>query len=311
MVVGTTDGTPVHLADVATVADGGGEPDDYVMHYPRSGQAFPAVTLSIAKRKGTNAIDADAGRRAQGRNDARVPAAARPERLRHARLRRDRGPEVERAPVAHVPRHRLGLRTHLARARAPRIGGRADGDSRHAGAHAVRLLPLRLHAEPHHALRADLLDRHPGRRRDCRRREHRAARADGARRRVASRRLPCAPSTKSAIPTILATLDGDRRDSADGVRRRSDGSVHAADSRRRVRRDGVLAGRRVRRHAVGSGATAAALARPPRRARGSPDRALSPGHATAHRSSRRLVWRFSDWSPCCWSARRRSSRSAS
>jgi multidrug efflux pump subunit AcrB len=50
------DGTAVHLADVATVTDGGGEPDDYVMHYPRPGQAFPAVTLSIAKRKGTNAI---------------------------------------------------------------------------------------------------------------------------------------------------------------------------------------------------------------------------------------------------------------
>ena len=56
VVVGTTDGTPVHLADVASVADGGGEPDDYVMHYPGRGQAFPAVTLSIAKRKGTNAI---------------------------------------------------------------------------------------------------------------------------------------------------------------------------------------------------------------------------------------------------------------
>jgi multidrug efflux pump subunit AcrB len=56
VVVGTPDGTPVHLADVASVVDGGGEPDDYVMHYPGPGQAFPAVTLSIAKRKGTNAI---------------------------------------------------------------------------------------------------------------------------------------------------------------------------------------------------------------------------------------------------------------
>ena len=35
--------------------------------------------------------------------------------------------------------------------------------------------PLRLHAEPHHALRPDLLDRNPRRRRDRRRREHRAA----------------------------------------------------------------------------------------------------------------------------------------
>jgi multidrug efflux pump subunit AcrB len=57
VVIGTADNTPVRLADVATVSDGGGEPDDYVMHYPRSGQAFPAVTLSIAKRKGTNAIE--------------------------------------------------------------------------------------------------------------------------------------------------------------------------------------------------------------------------------------------------------------
>jgi len=56
VVVGTTNGTPVHLADVASVVDGGGEPADYVMHYPGPGQAFPAVTLSIAKRKGTNAI---------------------------------------------------------------------------------------------------------------------------------------------------------------------------------------------------------------------------------------------------------------
>ncbi len=56
VVVGVSGGTPVHLADVATVSDGGGEPDDYVMQYPRRGQAFPAVTLSIAKRTGTNAI---------------------------------------------------------------------------------------------------------------------------------------------------------------------------------------------------------------------------------------------------------------
>jgi multidrug efflux pump subunit AcrB len=56
VVVGSSNGTPVHLADVASVTDGGGEPDDYVMHYPGPGRAYPAVTLSIAKRKGTNAI---------------------------------------------------------------------------------------------------------------------------------------------------------------------------------------------------------------------------------------------------------------
>ncbi len=54
--IAASDRTPVRLSDVATIADGGGEPADYVMHYPRRGQAFPAVTLSIAKRHGTNAI---------------------------------------------------------------------------------------------------------------------------------------------------------------------------------------------------------------------------------------------------------------
>jgi multidrug efflux pump subunit AcrB len=57
VVVGTTGGTRVLLSDVARVSDGGGEPDDYVMYYPATGQAFPAVTVSIAKRKGTNAIE--------------------------------------------------------------------------------------------------------------------------------------------------------------------------------------------------------------------------------------------------------------
>jgi multidrug efflux pump subunit AcrB len=57
IVVADRNGAPVHLSDVATVTDGGGEPTDYVTHHPRQGQAFPAVTLSIAKRKGTNAIE--------------------------------------------------------------------------------------------------------------------------------------------------------------------------------------------------------------------------------------------------------------
>jgi multidrug efflux pump subunit AcrB len=57
VVVGASGGAPVHLGDVATIADGGGEPTDYVMHYPRRGRAYPAVTLSIAKRKGINAIE--------------------------------------------------------------------------------------------------------------------------------------------------------------------------------------------------------------------------------------------------------------
>jgi len=54
-VVGQADGAPIHLSDVASVTDGGGEPADYVQYHPKRGQSFPAVTLSIAKRKGVNA----------------------------------------------------------------------------------------------------------------------------------------------------------------------------------------------------------------------------------------------------------------
>jgi multidrug efflux pump subunit AcrB len=47
---------PVRLADVARVTDEGAEPSTYVAFHPRRGQSYPAVTLSIAKRTGTNAI---------------------------------------------------------------------------------------------------------------------------------------------------------------------------------------------------------------------------------------------------------------
>jgi multidrug efflux pump subunit AcrB len=60
VVVGTSNGVPVRLSDVATVTDGGAEPDSYVAQYPRPGESFPAVTLAVSKRKGTNAIDVTA-----------------------------------------------------------------------------------------------------------------------------------------------------------------------------------------------------------------------------------------------------------
>ncbi len=56
VVVGESGGAPVRLGDVARVEDGGAEPDAYVMQHPRQGEAFPAVTITIAKRPGTNAV---------------------------------------------------------------------------------------------------------------------------------------------------------------------------------------------------------------------------------------------------------------
>jgi multidrug efflux pump subunit AcrB len=66
VVVAARDGRPVHLADVARVEDGPEEPRDYVLFVPGpaarhkaiggDGRAQPAVTIAVAKRKGTNAV---------------------------------------------------------------------------------------------------------------------------------------------------------------------------------------------------------------------------------------------------------------
>jgi multidrug efflux pump subunit AcrB len=56
VVVGVADGKPVFVRDIAAVEDGGEEPSEYVQF--ASGNSFyPAVTLAVSKRKGTNAID--------------------------------------------------------------------------------------------------------------------------------------------------------------------------------------------------------------------------------------------------------------
>ena len=48
----------VFLRDIATIADDATEPADYVLHAAGAAGGFePAVTLSVAKRPGANAID--------------------------------------------------------------------------------------------------------------------------------------------------------------------------------------------------------------------------------------------------------------
>jgi multidrug efflux pump subunit AcrB len=59
VVAGVSDGRPVYLRDVATIVDGPEEPADHVFFGEGAGaggSVVPAVTLSVAKRKGTNAI---------------------------------------------------------------------------------------------------------------------------------------------------------------------------------------------------------------------------------------------------------------
>ena len=57
VVVGTAGGKAVFVGDVAEVTDGGEEPTEYVRSASAASRQFvPAVTISISKRKGTNAV---------------------------------------------------------------------------------------------------------------------------------------------------------------------------------------------------------------------------------------------------------------
>ncbi len=56
IVLGLHEGRPIYLRDIAAVEDGPAEPADYVLHGTVAG-AEAAVTLSIAKRPGANAVD--------------------------------------------------------------------------------------------------------------------------------------------------------------------------------------------------------------------------------------------------------------
>ena len=161
----------------------------YVAHHAPDGRAYPAVTISIAKRKGINAIDLT--RRIAAKLDTRPrrPGARPTSQVTVTRNYGETAAQKSNELLWHMFLAVVSVvDPDLARARPARVGRRAGRHPGHARADAVRLLPLRLHAEPHHAVRADLLDRHPGRRRDRRRREHRAPRAAGdgrARRRSA------------------------------------------------------------------------------------------------------------------------------
>jgi multidrug efflux pump subunit AcrB len=57
LIVETRAGAPIRVRDVAQVQDADAEPDSYVTFYGRDGRAHQAVTVSISKRRGTNAID--------------------------------------------------------------------------------------------------------------------------------------------------------------------------------------------------------------------------------------------------------------
>ncbi len=57
MVVNVIDGVPVRLGEVAAVIDGPREPDDHTwLQLAGHGDAYPAVNIAVAKRRGANAV---------------------------------------------------------------------------------------------------------------------------------------------------------------------------------------------------------------------------------------------------------------
>ena len=56
VVVGVFNQRPVFLRDIGRIVDGPEEPADYVLMGKKGSPTLPAVTLTVAKRKGTNAI---------------------------------------------------------------------------------------------------------------------------------------------------------------------------------------------------------------------------------------------------------------
>ena len=130
----------------------------------------------------------------------------------------------------------------------------AGRDPDHDPAHAVCRAADGLHDQPRQPVRADLLHRHPGRRRHRGGREHRPPLGDARRPRRAcrrrSRRWP-----RSAIPTIVATLTVVAALLPMLFVSGTDGALHGADPGQRLGGDAVLV---LRRHDGGAVADAAA-----------------------------------------------------
>ena len=172
------DGRPVYVKDVANVVVGAGRArrsrlDADARRLGRARRsARPSASPSPSARAPTPCMVAD--RSAPSADGPGAPRAGRPHGRGDPQLRRDRDREGERAVLPSRAGDRLDRRPDHACDRLARGRRRAHRHPDHHPADAVRLLADGLHHQPRQPVRADLLDRHPGRRRHRRDREHRA-----------------------------------------------------------------------------------------------------------------------------------------
>ena len=182
LLITTRDGRPVYVRDVAKVVVGSAPVEHRVWTFTpgKDGQwqRAPAVTVAFAKRAGANAVVVarDILDRVDSLKGQLIPDDIRVE------VTRDYGATAnDKANELLVPsraRHGVDRRADLARHRPAR--GRRDtgGDPDHDPPDPLRRRTDGLHHQSGESLRADLFDRHSGRRRDRRDREHRAALGD-------------------------------------------------------------------------------------------------------------------------------------
>ncbi len=161
VVAGVAGDKPVFVRDVAQVTDGGEEPSQYVRF--SEGKGFqPAVTIAVSKRKGTNAVTVgeDVLHRLGPLRGSVIPSDV------ELTITRDYG-ETAKEKSNELLFHMLIAVVSVSVLVAITLGLRESLIVFTAIPVTLALTltvfyPVRLHAEPDHSFRADLLHRHSG-----------------------------------------------------------------------------------------------------------------------------------------------------
>ena len=266
LLISTRDGRPVYVKDVASVVIGPNTTEHRVWNDARDGKGnwerVPAVSLALAKRAGANAVvvSEEIAHRLEGLKSRLIPGDV------EVTVTRDYG-ETANEKANELLFH-LGLATisivgpDRDRDRLARGAGHAGRDPDHDPADAVCRQSDGLHHQPRQPVRADLLDRHPGRRRHRRGREHRPPLGDAGR--PAARAGHHRGRRRGRQSDRRGDADRGRRVAADAVRVGADGPLYGADPGQCVGGHAVLV---LRRHGGGALADAAAGAEGGRRRR--------------------------------------------